>query len=1094
MDKTAIRQTAIQIAKKPLTKRIAIGVVVFLFLFGLFGYFALPGIIKSKAEQAITEKLKRPTSIERIDVSPYRLAVTIHKLKMLEPDDASTFVSFDELEVNLSLQSLFRFAPVIEELRLVKPYVHLSRTGKNRYSIDDILAELAKQPPSKEPARFSVYNIQIEDGLLEFDDQPENSKHTVAELKLGIPFVSSLPSKVDVFVEPLLSAKINGSPLLVKGKAHPFGETRDAAIDIDLDGIALPHYMKYLPFKPGFSLPEGALDVHVRASFHQPKNEAMALLLKGKVSLKNVRATELDGQPIVRLPDLTVTLDDMSLFSSQLNIASVALTSPELNVVKARDGTLNLMRLAPPAGNAGKAETDDQPAEADKTANTGKPADVGKQPALQLALEEFSIKGGILKFDDQQVAQPVSASLEKFDLVVKKIAANLPKREITVAEVNSDSATIQLLHGKRGKVAQKKPAAKGGKQATTEPGFGVSVGKVAIANWTARLEDQNLKKPAVTQVAPLSLSLDELSTAPGSKGKLELKATVNQSGSLVASGNIGIAPLFADLTLNLKDVDILAAQPYFTEQVNLLLTSANVSTKGTLQVQQDKTGAFKGGFKGDVALGQLSTVDKISANDFVRWKNLSFGGVNLQLEPFSLAIDQVALNDFFARLIISNEGRINMQDVVRGADEQSKSLTETPEKKEGEAEKPATPPPVAKEPAKKMPPIKIRKLTMQGGKVRFSDNFIRPNYTANLVGLGGTVTGLSSAANSTANVNLRGKVNSAPLTIDGKVNPLKGDLFVDLKAAVKGMELAPLSAYSGKYVGYGIEKGQLSFDVAYKVEDRKLTAENRLVLDQLTFGDKVESKDALNLPVQLAVALLRDRNGVIDINLPIGGSLDDPQFSIGGIIVKVFVNLIGKAVTAPFALLGSMFGGGEDLSWVNFEPGNVAITTAAESKLSALSKALIDRPALKLEITGRADPVTDKEGLARVGITRKVRAIKLKDMVAKGQAVPAEGVEVKKEEYPALLKRAYGNESFSKPRNLVGLAKSLPVAEMEALMIKNAKVSDADLTALANRRAQAVKDKLIANGAPAERIFLMAGKPSASADKQGPSRVDFSLK
>ena len=237
------------------------------------------------------------------------------------------------------------------------------------------------------------------------------------------------------------------------------------------------------------------------------------------------------------------------------------------------------------------------------------------------------------------------------------------------------------------------------------------------------------------------------------------------------------------------------------------------------------------------------------------------------------------------------------------------------------------------------------------------------------------------------------------------VNPLKGDLFLDLKAEVKGMELAPLSAYSGKYAGYGIEKGQLSFDVTYKIEDRKLTADNRLVLDQLTFGEKVESPQATKLPVLLAVSLLRDRNGVIDIKLPISGSLDDPKFSIGGIIVRVIVNLLAKAVTAPFALLGSMFGGGEELAWLEFDPGRSVIPAAGEAKLTTLAKALNDRPALKLEITGRTDPAVDKEGLARVSIDRKVRALKLKDLVAKGQSVPQDKLEVTKEEYPALLKQ-----------------------------------------------------------------------------------------
>ena len=183
--------------------------------------------------------------------------------------------------------------------------------------------------------------------------------------------------------------------------------------------------------------------------------------------------------------------------------------------------------------------------------------------------------------------------------------------------------------------------------------------------------------------------------------------------------------------------------------------------------------------------------------------------------------------------------------------------------------------------ARDIPPIKIKKLTLQGGHIRYTDNFITPNYTANLMKFGGVISDLSSEANSSANVNLKGQVNSAPLTVDGKINPLKGDLTMDIKAAVSGMELAPLSPYSGRYIGYGIEKGKLSFDVTYKVENRVLTAQNRLVLEQLTLGEKVESPTATTLPVSFALSLLRDRNGVIDINLPIGGSLDDPQFSVG---------------------------------------------------------------------------------------------------------------------------------------------------------------------------------------------------------------------
>jgi hypothetical protein len=286
--------------------------------------------------------------------------------------------------------------------------------------------------------------------------------------------------------------------------------------------------------------------------------------------------------------------------------------------------------------------------------------------------------------------------------------------------------------------------------------------------------------------------------------------------------------------------------------------------------------------------------------------------------------------------------------------------------------------------------------------------------------------------------------------------------------------------------------------VAYKVENRKLEAQNNVFLDQLTFGEKVDSPDATKLPVQLAVSLLKNSRGEIDVNLPIGGSLDDPQFSVGGIIIKVIVNLIVKAVTAPFALLGSMFGGGEELAYVEFDYGRAAIGPEAEKKLQTLTKALLDRPGLKLEIAGRVDPANDREGLKQVSVERKVKAQKLNDLVKKGEQAGSAGeVQVGKEEYAKYLERAYKQEKFPKPRNMIGLAKDLPPEEMEKLMLTHAEVGEEDLRQLANQRAAVIKEFLAQQGkVPEERLFLI--KPNLTGeeakDKGRISRVDFTLK
>jgi outer membrane protein OmpA-like peptidoglycan-associated protein len=311
--------------------------------------------------------------------------------------------------------------------------------------------------------------------------------------------------------------------------------------------------------------------------------------------------------------------------------------------------------------------------------------------------------------------------------------------------------------------------------------------------------------------------------------------------------------------------------------------------------------------------------------------------------------------------------------------------------------------------------------------------------------------------------------------------------------------MSPFTPYSVKYVGYGIEKGKLSFNVKYKLENRKLEAQNQIILNQLTFGERVESPTATKLPVLLAVALLKDRNGVIDVNLPVSGSLDDPQFSVGGIVLRLVINMITRAVTAPFTLIASMFGSGgsgEELSFVEFDYGSAALSGAAEAKIKTLATAMNNRPALKLEISARVDPVNDMEGLRKLTLERKLKAQKLKELARRG-AAPAsvDEVQIGAEEYERYLKAAYGVETFPKPRNVIGLAKDLPRAEMEALMLKHIQLSDDDLRDLAQRRADTVRDRLFSTGQiGSDRVFMVAAKTGAADGKAKSSRVDFSLR
>lgn len=1060
---------------KKIARRCAIGAALALSAYAVLGFLAVPAVLKSQLQQLASVKLHRQLALEQVDFNPFTLVLSVHGIKLMEPNGDAMFVSAAQLTVNLSAQSLWRLAPVVQQLRLDQPYVHLVRVDANHYSIDDILALIANQPPSSEPALFSVNNIVIDGGRIAFDDQPAGATHAVDALHLALPSLSSMPSDVLVFVEPKLSATINGAPLLLTGKARPFAEPKDMTFELKLDQVDLPRYMEYLPFKPNFKLAGARLDARLTASFRQPQQKGPSLVLGGALAFKDVALAAAAGKPVLKLAGLDVALGSLDVFAGRFALERIGVDGLELALLRDRKGQLNLEQMFDSGAPAAPA-----PAPA-------------KAASMLLTLKELALRNAALRFDD-----PAShSSVDKFDLAVRGIAFDVGERTLKVADISSPSAQIALRQDRQPAESARTAAVAG-----ATPPLLVTVDKVALQDWSLQLEDRSHGAVSMVTLAPLSLSLQGVSSAQAARMQLELASSVNKGGRLTARGSVGFAPLHADLALGLDKVSLLPLQPYATDYVNLRLTQAMLSTRGTLQLDAGGDGALKGGFKGDASLDQLATVDKASNNDFLSWKSLSFAGMDLRMAPFSMSVEKVALADFFARVIIDPTGRINVQDVKRSAANADSSLTDAPGRAAAAPAAAAAAAPAAPATAEPLAPIRIGTLALSGGRVRFTDNFIRPNYTASLKDLGGTVKGLSSAPGANAVVDLRGVVNSAPLSIAGRINPLQRDLSLDLKAEVRGIELSTLSAYADKYVGYGIEKGKLSFEVAYQLEQRQLKSDNRLMLDQLTFGSESTNPEATRLPVRLAVALLSDRNGVIDINVPVGGSLDDPQFSMGGLVLKVIGNAIVKTVSAPFALLAAAFGGSEEMSTLEFEAGHATITPAAEARLASLARALVERPGLKLDVTGRVDPATDTQALRRVALERKVKALKVRDMQAKGSNTPASEVVVGKDEYPALLARLYKDQIHAKAPAVAGAQAGLALADMEKLMLANASIDNDDLLSLGRRRSQAAKDWLATSGkVPVERIYIVGAKLAGGddvADKgKAPAsfaRVDFNLR
>jgi hypothetical protein len=703
---------------------------------------------------------------------------------------------------------------------------------------------------------------------------------------------------------------------------------------------------------------------------------------------------------------------------------------------------------------------------------------------------------------------------------IANASLDLGRRQISVGDISTEGGSLLVKRYRTGEINLLKlvPSPAGATPGTPQPASGapggdqgdaarggsqpgapwtVNLGKATVAGYLVQFDDAVPAEPVRLTLEDIGVTAENLSTAEGKTGAASLAFRFGQ-GTFSTQGGVGIAPVSGDLRVKLNNLDIRPFQPYFTDRIKVALTGGSISADGRIALSMKEPAGLALAYTGDTAVNGFAAVEKATSEDLLRWETLSLRQISAGYNPLHFRAAKVALADFFAKVTMQEGGTLNLQEIMvkeEGAKPAEKAAPAAKPPAPGEA--PATSASPGQATTQPMD-IQVAELTLQGGDIQFADRSVKPSYSADLAEIGGRVTGLSAAETTLADLELRGKLhNSAPLEIVGKINPLKTDLYVDLRARFTGMDLSPTTPYATKYVGYTISKGKLSFDLNYKIDKRKLDSENKIFVDQLTFGDKVDSPDATSLPVKLAVALLKDRNGQINLDIPVTGSLDDPQFSIWKVVAQIVGNLIVKAVTSPFALLGSAFGGaGEDLQYLEFEPGRTAFTEDSAKKVEALAKGLAEKPGLRLEITGYVDPDPDREGLKRFLMQRKVKAQKLNDLMKSGAAsIPVDEVKVELAEYERYLTRAYRAEPFPKPRNFIGMVKSLPIPEMEKLMLTHIEVGNQQLRELAARRANAAREAILKAGVEPDRLFIVEPKSLAPEknEKFKDSRVEFKI-
>ncbi|KAA0986832.1 DUF748 domain-containing protein [Pseudomonas sp. ANT_J28] len=584
---------------------------------------------------------------------------------------------------------------------------------------------------------------------------------------------------------------------------------------------------------------------------------------------------------------------------------------------------------------------------------------------------------------------------------------------------------------------------------------------VQLRDYQVHLADRKAQPAVALDVGPLNLDLQNFDSLNGSPFNLKLDTGVGKQGKLTADGIVNLAPVSARLKVQTKDIDLRVAQSYINPFIRLELRSGMLGSDLAVDLKSTEPLAFS--VTGRAQVDQLHTLDTLKTRDFLKWQQLVLEGLNYQ-HGDSLSIDKVNLFQPYARFMINDDRTTNIDDLLIPQPPDSGAKT------------------TAAKPAGKEKPlgIHIGGIAINDGSANFADFSLTPNFATAVQQLNGQIGTIDSRQAKPASVDIKGKVDRyAPVTIKGSVNPFDPMASLDIATSFKRVELTTLTPYSGKFAGYRIRKGRLNLDLHYLITKGQLKAENKVVVEQLQLGEKVDSPDAVSLPLKLAIALLKDVDGKISIELPVTGDLNNPQFSIMPIVWQTLRNLIVKAAAAPFKMIGGLVSGGgsEDLGTVSFAPGSSDLSKEAEGSLVKLSQALKERPALRLEIEGTAAASSDGPLIAEQRLEREYQYNYYKMLQRRGDKVPAQAslVQVPDNEKGPLLEGIYRTRLKTQPpAEWKDLGKEERTAKMRDGVIKFWSSSDVLLRQLGQERASSIKDYLVDKGQLADdRVYFI---------------------
>ena len=1031
-------------------------------VYTLAGFYLAPRLIRSQAIGWVQANLDKKLALGAIRFNPFTFTLDINDIEL--PEGADRMVALGHLRVGFSIFSVFQHAYYIREVRLDRPFLHVAVRLDHSLNLADLQPRTQPSSPSPAPASgpspaIRIGTLSVTQSKVVYTDQSQTGQSQTGQ---------SQAQPLERTFTPVAFTLTNFETESAKGGTFSFdaqserGETFAWQGDVAMAPIASHGRLtvsglqavsiqelagKYLPI----ALTGGEIGLELHYDFADgPTGPSL------DVNAPSVTLTKLavDGRDLfhgmLRLESFNSTIGRLKFALNAQNSASLSAEIPQT--------TLQGLQIAP-SGDTGQA--------------IGLAHAALKDVALDYSARKLTAGSLALSGVNIPLLRALDGHLSLMDLLPQGAA------QASVSQPDTPQATAPQATAPQETAPQ-----------PTAPAWAFALAAFTLDDATLRFEDQAVKPAAQFAVTPIALSLTGVSTDLDKPVPFQFDAKLDGRAAFGVQGTVIPAQMTADVTFKLADLALRPLFAYLPMHSALDLKSGTASASGTLHIDGGNPQTAR--FDGAAAMNDFNLYETAGKSQLVGWGAFSLSGINYR--DNSLSIARAMLSRPVGSVAVLAGGRFNFQSFVPPS---------APKAKTGKRVQPAATPRTPGKPAPALA-IRVKRLDIADGALSFADFSIQPNFQARIKALKGSITNISSRPGEVATIALSGQVidQYSPVTINGKIDPLGFDQQTDIHLAFHNIELPVFNPYSGRYAGYAIDKGKLTTELSYKIVRRALQAEHHVVVDQLEWGKATDSKDAVPLPVRLATALLKDRNGVIDLSLPVAGSLDDPQFSIWPLVWKIVGNIIEKAITAPFSAIGALFEGAEQAQFVDFAPGSASLPPGSSDALGALAKALTDRQALQLDIPAAPGIQEDANAIADAAI----------DAQALGDSPPKGGfagldADDQHDDLETLYKKKLGRKpaypDFTPDALKAASDKADLGADDRRQILETAWLRDqlrialapanAELATLGQDRAKAIHDALLASGSvdPA-RVFL-AGDLAAT-ENAGHSRVELKIK